>query len=95
MYRAISFTSRSRAFDEEVGVIAHQAVRKNQEVLVRGGTQELRDRFPCRNRVSEHGLSRSRTKCQEIAVKSDVLEAVETTWARHKEGDRRNENAGD
>ena len=73
-----------RAFDEKMGVIVHQAVRKNQEVFVRRGTQELRDCFACRNRVSEHGLSRSRTKCQEIAVKSDVFEAVETRWARHE-----------
>ena len=82
---ASDIRTRGRAFDEQVGVIAHQTVRKNLEVFVRSGTQELRDRFLCCSRVSEHGLSRSGTKCQEIAVKSDVLEAVETTWARHEE----------
>jgi hypothetical protein len=66
-----------RSGGEQVNVIGHEAVRNKAEVIVRGGSQDLRTREVDAISRGEEWTPPARAECEEISVFAKVVEAAQ------------------
>src|SRR5687768_7044629 len=62
---------------EKVNVIGHETVRNQLELFVSGSSQDLRTREVDAIRRDEEWAAPTRTKCEEISMRAQVVEAAQ------------------
>jgi len=81
LYASAEIGSVARAFEDQVDMVGHDAVRKNDELLELARFQNLTDRRTRQFPRVEGACPRFRDEAQRIVVLADVQKVLEPCWA--------------